>query len=191
MTQKYMNIQPEKYGRYIARQWKKQGRNAQFDILDEQLRVIATIPSVMPADIAMDDDGIIEARPDGKLMYFDRDGRVIRQTDFEVGSVYTDADYASAQNVFLPQKLADNIWLCRDENGQPYQKISPKESRLFTDGAALFRQGPKMGAIDTNGNVIVSPAYDLIWPFNNGRATAVQGKQFYIIRRNPHIAMQG
>jgi tetratricopeptide (TPR) repeat protein len=60
---------------------------------------------------------------------------------------------------------------------------------VFTQGIAVFssNENGKYGYIDTLGNLIVEPIYDITLPFSEGRAVAIKDSTWYLIDKSGKI----
>ena len=122
-------------------------------------------------------EGVVYAKKDGEEMYLDKSGKVlfkvninandIRNTNFNDGLLPTNAN--SHKTNYLDKKgniVLENIYLPEymDETGNTYWDGN------FSEGLLPIILDAKVGYIDTSGEVVIEPKFDVAWHFKNGVA---------------------
>jgi hypothetical protein len=62
-------------------------------------------------------------------------------------------------------------------------------SGSFSDGLARWKFGTKYGYIDSRGNTVIPPIFDLTWGFSEGLASVVLGKDHAYIDKTGRVVI--
>ncbi|HHU52998.1 MAG TPA: WG repeat-containing protein [Clostridiaceae bacterium] len=84
------------------------------------------------------------------------------------------------------RRLIGDLWEIEAKDGKKSFVLSQMESLSgFSCGLIAVRDlsVKKWGFADQYGNLVVPPIYDYVRPFNNNRTIALEGKKYYIIKR--------
>ncbi|MGF6991171.1 DNA-binding transcriptional regulator/RsmH inhibitor MraZ [Lachnospiraceae bacterium PF1-21] len=191
LTPDYTEIHQESHGRYIGKRIREKTllgapKGQQFyDIMDEDLQIIASIPSDAE-EMYIGSDGIIEALVGGMIEFLDINGCTVMRSDYKAAMA---ASFYREDIGMKPKLIGTNIWLVPPSLGEkmPEEKISLRESHFFTEGLAEVTNGNKYGFIDQTGRLVIPIEFDSTRQVKYNRVIVNKNNRFYILRRKGQI----
>jgi len=116
----------------------------------------------------------------GKWGYMNEKGEVIIPTSYRNAFNFSIDGYAPVVDI-------RKSWGFIDAKGEALNidlKGYIVDKKGFNDGLAIIIYKSKKGVVNTKGEVVIAPEYDLIMPFSDGYTTARKGKEFYILSKD-------